>query len=361
MTAVVPSQSQMPLAQRRHTRGGKRLRVGLVGAGMISHHHLIAWSRQARAEIVAVCDPQIERASQRATEFGIPAAYDRIETMLDGQSIDAVDIASPRATHARMVEIAAERGIDALCQKPLTPTLAEAVALAARVAGTIRLMVHENWRFRPWYRTLRQWLGRGDLGQVHYANMTMFSSGLIYDAAGRRPDLVRQPFMADEKRLMIAEVLIHHIDVVRWLFGPLRLISARTAHTVTGVEGETLAAIIFETATGAPVIVGGTLAAPGFGARTGDRLEIVGSASSALLAGTELNLLGPTPRQESFDFQRDYQASFDGAIGHFVDCLESGAAFETDVLDNLETLRLVEEAYAAADSSKLAPREGSSR
>ena len=45
---------------------------------------------------------------------------------------------------------------------------------------------------------------------------------------------------------------------------------------------------------------------------------------------------------------KGYQASFDGVIAHFVDCLETGAAFETNPVDNLETLRLVEHAYWAA-------------
>ena len=90
------------------------------------------------------------------------------------------------------------------------------------------------------------------------------------------------------------------------------------------------------------------MAAPGFPARTGDRLEVVGSKASAIFDGMELQLLGGARQQESFDFARDYQGSFDGAIGHFVDCLISGEPFETDVLDNLETLRLVEDAYAAA-------------
>src|SRR6185312_1016456 len=138
-TGMTPSSTRA-----RRLREGARLQVGLVGAGMISYHHLVAWSRQEGAQVVAVCDPQIERARQRAAEFGIPAAYDRIETMLDKHAIDAVDVASPRETHAHLVDIAAERGIDALCQKPLTPTLGEGAALAARVAGTIRLMVHEN-------------------------------------------------------------------------------------------------------------------------------------------------------------------------------------------------------------------------
>src|SRR5262245_53382855 len=121
----------------RPTQGRAQLRVGLVGAGMISYHHLIAWSRQERVQVVAVCDPQIERARQRAAEFGIPAAYDRIEAMLDKHALDAVDIASPRETHAGLVDIAAARGIDALCQKPLTPTFAEGAALADRIDGAI--------------------------------------------------------------------------------------------------------------------------------------------------------------------------------------------------------------------------------
>ena len=58
--------------------------------------------------------------------------------MLDRHAADAVvDRLAARDPRARPVEIAAERGIDALCQKPLTPTLAEGVALAARVAGNI--------------------------------------------------------------------------------------------------------------------------------------------------------------------------------------------------------------------------------
>ena len=86
--------------------------------------------------------------------------------MLGQEAIDALDVASPRETHAVWVEAAAARGIDVLCQKPLTPTLAESEALARRVAGKIRLMVHENWRFRPWYRELKRWIDAGELGEI---------------------------------------------------------------------------------------------------------------------------------------------------------------------------------------------------
>ena len=154
--------------------------------------------------------------------------------------------------------------------------------------------------------------------------------------------------MAHEPRLMIAEVLIHHLDTMRYLCGPLRVVGARAARTLAEVAGETLAAIFLETAAGAPATVIGTMAAPGYPPRPPDRLELVGRRGSAVLADNELRLLGPSPRSERYDPDRGYQASFDGVIAHFVDCLETGAPFETGPGDNLETLRLVEHAYWAA-------------
>jgi predicted dehydrogenase len=316
---------------------------------MISWYHLIAWRALApRARVVAVCDPDPRKAGRRAGEFGVPATYQDAEAMFRTETLDALDVASPRETHAAWVEAAADRGIDVLCQKPLTPTLAEAEALVRRVEGRMRLMVHENWRFRPWYRELHRWVAAGELGDLVLAQLSAISSGLLPDAAGRRPALERQPFMAGEQRLMIAESLIHQIDVVRFLCGPLRVVGARASRTLPDVEGESLAAIFLETAAGAPVTVAGTMAAPGFPPRSSDRLELIGSRASAVFADWELALLGPRPRSLRYDSDQGYQASFDGVIAHFVECLVSGTPFETDPTDNLETLRLVEHAYWAA-------------
>ena len=327
------------------------IRVALAGAGMISHYHLTGWrnSGPSRAKVVAVYDPDRARAEARAREFAIPGVYDQAEAMLDQESIDALDVASPRETHAFWVEAAAVRGIDVLCQKPMTPTLGESETLARRVAGKIRLMVHENWRFRPWYREIKKWIAAGEIGDITACQMVLLSSGLLADASGRRPTLVRQPFMQHEKRLMIAEVLIHHLDVMRFLCGPLRVVGARASHTVADIRGETLATIFLETASGAPVVVNGTMAAPGYPIRVPDRLELVGSKASAAFSGSPLILRGgKAPREMSFDDAGGYQASFDAVMAHFVDCLVSGARFETDPTDNLETLRLVEHAYWAA-------------
>lgn len=326
------------------------LKVALVGAGMISRHHLVAWRKLgARVQLVAVCDPDLARAKDRAAEFGICRSYADAEAMFAAETIDALDIASPRETHATWVETAAARGIDILCQKPLTPTLAEAEALYGRLGGRARLMVHENWRFRPWYRELGRWVASDELGDILHASMSTINSCLLPDESGRSPALERQPFMARETRLMIAESLIHHLDVMRVLCGPMRVTDARVAHTLPEVRGETFATIFLENETGAPVVVYGTMAALGFPPDSGDRLELIGAKAGAVLDNVELRLFGPHARCETYDAERGYQASFDNAIAHFVECLSDGTPFETDVGDNIETLRLVEEAYCAAD------------
>ena len=261
---------------------------------MISWYHLVAWRKlQPRIELVAICDPNREHARRRADEFGVSRVYTDRDTMLDSEKIDALDVASPRQTHAEWVTAAASREIHVLCQKPLTPTLREAETLVRSVTDQHRLMVHENWRFRPWYRTLKRWIIAGDLGSIMLARMSMINSGFLPDANGQRPAFVRQPFMQHETRLLIAETLIHHLDVMRFLCGELRVIDARTAHTLDDVAGETTATIFLENASGAAVEVTGTMAAPGYPPRAPDRLELIGSRASALFENNELRLFGP--------------------------------------------------------------------
>ncbi|MFI4985889.1 MAG: Gfo/Idh/MocA family protein [Alphaproteobacteria bacterium] len=335
------------------------LKVAFAGAGMISWYHLVAWKKLGtRVELVAICDPDAGNAKRRADEFGIAKVYSDGSAMLAGEAIDALDVASPRETHAGWVEAAAAKGIDVLCQKPLAPTLAEADELVRRIGGRCRLMVHENWRFRPWYRELRRWIAAGDLGELILARMAMINSGFLPDETGRRPAFVRQPFMQHERRLMMAEVLIHHLDVMRFLCGELRVVAARARRTLSDVAGETFAAIFLETAAGSPVEVVGTMAAAGYPPRAPDRLEIIGSKASAIFEGSVLRLAGPAPREIAFDNDQGYQASFAGVIAHFVDCLEAGSPFETNPADNLETLRLVEHAYWAASLNTQPGREG---
>jgi predicted dehydrogenase len=326
------------------------LRVGLVGAGMISAYHLIAWSRVPDAEVVAIADPDLSsRAAARAAEFGVPHHYASLDELLDREdALNALDIASPRETHASLVRLAADRGIDVLCQKPLAPTYSEAEVLVRDVDGRIRLMVHENWRFRPYYRQIAEWVRGGSLGTLTFGSMAVRSSGLLPDKDGRYPSLERQPFFRTELRLLVAETLIHHIDVARWLFGPLRLVAARLLRTSDVVAGETVATILLETDTGAPFVIDGNLTCPGYPPANRDRVELIGDRASITMRDDHLQLRGPPREAITYEHSLAYQESFDAAIVHFVHALRTGEPFETGAADNLDTLRLVEAVYQDA-------------
>lgn len=325
------------------------LRIGMIGAGWVTEHHLKAYRHlDSRARVVAIADPLSEARTRRAEAFGIPATYADAAEMLAREELDAVDVASPRDTHVAVCRLAATKGVAILCQKPLAPNLREAQALVQNLPDGVRLMVHENWRFRPHYRTIAQWLSEGRVGKVRRASMAIMTSGLLPDAQGKLPAVARQPFFAALDRFLLMEVMIHHVDTLRFLLGRLRLHSACLGHSCSGVRGEDRATLAMLSSGGAAVILDGDFMAHGYPAAQFDRLDIWGDAGAIRLVDTTLQLIGANPLTVRLDLDANYLAAYRGAIGHFVDCLETGAPFETSPADNLETLEIVEAAYAGS-------------
>lgn len=322
------------------------LRIGLIGAGWVTQHHLTAWRALAgRARVVAIADPDRAKAQDRAAAFGIAQVYEDAAAMLAAGGLDAVDIAAPRAAHADLVRLVSATGLPMICQKPLAPTLAEAQALVAEVAGRSRLMVHENWRFRAYYRDAAQWLKAGRIGRVKAARLVLATSGTVPDAEGRYPALERQPFMRTETRMLVAEVLIHHLDTLRMLLGPMSVTAAVLSRTCPALAGEDGAVIQLESAGGAGIQLFASFAVHGAPPSQADWLEIIGETGTLRLDGATLSCMGHAPETRHYDLAETYQGSYTATLAHFLDALASGAPFETAPEDNLETLRLVEDCY----------------
>jgi D-apiose dehydrogenase len=335
------------------------LRIGLIGAGWVTQYHLLAWQKLAgQAAVVAIADPLAENAVARAKTFGIAECFASAEEMLAQCDLDAVDIAAPRAVHAQLVRLVADRGLPVLCQKPLAPTLMEAEALARDVEGRIRLMVHENWRFRAYYRDAVTWIREGRIGEITAARLTLITSGTLPDVDGKYPAIVRQPFMRTETRMLVAEVLIHHLDTLRMLLGPLDVTAATLTQTCSDLAGEDGAVIQMRSRHGAGVSLFASFAAHGAPASQPDQLEIFGKIGAIRLDGTELRLAGTHHETRNYDLAATYQGSYDATIAHFIDALQSGAAFETSPEDNLQTLRLVEDCYRMSGRESLGGNAG---
>ena len=201
-----------------------RLRIAMAGAGFASGLHLAGWKRLDNAEVVAICDPRRGESSGACARVRRRRGVRRRRAMLDAVKPGCDRYRGADGTRTfRCAMSPRNEAFDILCQKPLAPSLDRRASLAHAVDGKVRLMVHENWRFRAQYRHIKRWLDGGKLGAPVSCVMQMRSSGLVENEHGVRPQLVRQPFFAQLERLLIGEVLIHQLDVLRWLLGPLLL------------------------------------------------------------------------------------------------------------------------------------------
>jgi predicted dehydrogenase len=325
-----------------------KLRIGFAGAGAISQYHLTGWSEMPDAQVVAICDIDEAKARVKAQAFDISNVYTDFRTMIEREKLDAVDIVTPVGTHAALTRLAADAGLHVSCQKPLTPTLREAEELIGYVGERVRFMVHENYRFRPHYVRIREWLEQGRVGKITQARMTVRCQGMI-EAGGVPPFLLnRQPYLKEFTRLLIFEVLIHNLDAMRVLLGQLEVVAAQVAKVNRELAGEDAAVVLLKGTGGLTAVLDGNISAPGYGPLPIDRVEIMGTRGTLVFDRDRLYMAGSDEPPMVFDLAKNYQICFSSAVREFVNGIRTGRPFPTDRLDNLETLKLMESCYLAA-------------
>ena len=139
---------------------GARLRMGLVGAGLIGqavHAHFL-WDDRERFELAAIADPSPAVRAAVGDRYGIGERHAGIDGLL-GIGLDAVVVAVPDAFHADVTCRALTAGLHVLCEKPLALSLAECDRIiAARDAAGRVVQVATMKRYDPAYRRLLELL-----------------------------------------------------------------------------------------------------------------------------------------------------------------------------------------------------------
>ena len=313
------------------------LEGGLIGCGYFGAIQVEAWRRMAGAEIVAACDLNLERAAEMA-----PRAYASAEEMLAGEQLDFVDIATRPDSHLALVRLAAARRVPIICQKPMAATWAEAIEMVriAEAAG-IPLMIHENWRWQPWFRTARRMIERGDIGRpIAYQFRVRQRDGL-----GEHP-YPRQPYFRDMPRLLIFETLVHQIDTARVLFGEIESLCAQTRRVNPLIRGEDQALLLLSHANGVQGVIDGH--------RFLDPEPDGPALGEAVFEGLEgrLHVLatGDIYRGAERAWVNEIQLGYKGdsvraTQEHFIACLATGRPFESGGREYLRTFGAVEAAY----------------
>ena len=325
---------------------------GLIGCGFFAINHLHAWRDIAGAEVAAICDRDPARLAAVGDQFGIARRYADADAMLAAEALDFVDIVTTVPSHRSLVELAAQRRLPVICQKPFAATMADARAMVdACAAAGVSLMVHENFRWQSPIRQVRAAIDGGEIGAPFWARVS-FRTG--YDI------FAGQPYLAEGERFILEDLGIHALDVARFLLGEATSLAARTSRVNPIIKGEDAAAVLLGHANGATSVVDVSYTTK----RTPDPfpetiVEVDGSEGSIRLsqgyrlavtsaAGTREADASPPVLPWASKPWHGIQDSVRAIQQHWVDCLRAGREPDTTGRDNLKSTALVEAAYASA-------------
>lgn len=342
------------------------LRVALIGAGYFSRFHADGWLRSPDAALVGIADLDPARASALAEDVAGPdtalTTEADAEALIARTSPDIIDIAAPPAAHATLIDLALRSDARAIiCQKPFCGSLAAARVAVERIEAAGRLcIVHENFRFQPWYRRIRAELDAGTLGQIYQASFRIRPG----DGQGPEAYLARQPYFQQMPRFLVHETAVHWIDTFRYLLGEPDSVMADLRRLNPAIKGEDAGVIILGYPDGRRAVIDGNRladhAAHDRRLTMGEAL-IEGSAATLGLTGDgtlQLRRFGavdaetlPSPWPRDI-FGGDCAFALQA---HVTAHLLRGTAVENTAAQYLRNMEVVEAVYASAAQGRRLP------
>lgn len=188
-----------------------KVRIGVIGLGIMGEQYVRIYQAHPLAAVTAVCTRSKERLDEVGQKYGIASRHSDYRKMLDEGSFDAVCIATPDFAHFGPVKAALEAGKHVLCEKPFTTELSEADELLelSQTRPNQTLQVAFNHRWLASYHHGFSAIRNGSIGKplAGYArkNDTIFVSTEMINWAGRSTPI---HFLG-----------AHDIDLMRWFFG----------------------------------------------------------------------------------------------------------------------------------------------
>ncbi|HEV8673234.1 MAG TPA: Gfo/Idh/MocA family oxidoreductase [Methylomirabilota bacterium] len=317
----------------------ERLRVGVIGAGVMGERHAQIYTTLPDVELNAVCDVR-EDAARRVASLADAAVCTDWRGLLGRPDIDAVSVCTPDDAHRAPCEAAAAAGKHILVEKPIATTVADAEAIiaAAERAGVVLLVGH-CLRFDPRHYAARAAVAGGELGVIQTIYTRRSNTVAAQDRLGGRCSL---PLFLG----------VHDYDVMRWLLASeVERVSAESKWGLLRSRGypvEDANCALLRFASGALGIAELNWVLPrGFPAAGDHRADIVGERGALSIASLETGL-------RRADDQRAVQVDAVAApivyghaggmfyfeLRHFVDVIRRRRPLAVTPADGLMALRI---------------------
>lgn len=327
--------------------------IGIVGCGgIVNYAHLIAYKNH-NLNVLACYDINAEIANKTAQTHGIPRVYEHLDELLGDPNVQIVDIAVQPWHQREIAEQALAAGKHLLCQKPLSDVFVNAVAIAeaGQRAGK-KVAVNQQMRWSAGIAAARDVIRRGIIGQPTDAQIQVTTNTPWH----------MWPWLANSPRLEVNYHSIHYIDSMRSLFGDPEWVTSRHARYPTQQSvGETKTITVLDYAAGLQALI-----AVNHSDESPDNYATFRFLGTAGLIKGTIGLMYnyPNGRPDTFELHlhkdqpSDWQVfdlkslwipdAFIGPMASLMEAIQTGGEPETNALDNLNTLRIVEAAYRSA-------------
>jgi predicted dehydrogenase len=326
-----------------------KIKVGLLGGGGIVDAHIRGYRTYADAiEVTAIADVVDETARRRAAELRA-RAYTDFRLMIDEADLDAVDICLPHHLHAEAIMAAAQAGKHILCEKPLCLTVQQADEVQRVVsAAGVTLMCAHNQLFLPAVSTAKQLLEQGILGTVYEVR----TSDSFYNDFNPQ-NMGWRATAATSGGGELMDTGYHPTYLMLHLAGgsPVEATALLSRHRLRFMDSEDSAQVLVRFDNG---VVGHLVTSWAYQPPPGsERFSVVGERGSLHSNGRDLTLSLRGSTSQTYDF--DDVDTYVSEIGHFADCLRSGARPLHTEREGIDVLCLILAAYEGARSRTISP------
>lgn len=262
----------------------KILNFGILGCGMIADFHAQAIKSLNNAVLVGVTDNNTSRAKAFAEKYNVKTYLDYAQ-MLSDDNIDAVCICTPSGFHAENALAALKAKKHVVLEKPMafTSSKTQEIAQAANNSGCI-LTVISQLRFSEDIQRVKKLMNEEAFGKIVFCD--------LYMKYWRSPEYYSSSDWKGTRKLDGGGALmnqgIHGVDILLYLAGNAKVLSAKNATLFHDIEVEDVTASLLEFESGAlGVIEASTCSNPGFERR----IEITGTKGSVVLLENKIDKL----------------------------------------------------------------------
>lgn len=318
------------------------VRVGCVGLGWWGGV-LAGKAHSAGLDVTACWSPTRASREAFASEHGCAAVPD-LASLLMRDDVEAVLLATPHSTHARLVENCAEAGKDVFVEKPLTLRYADArrAVDAAQAAGVL-LQVGHMRRRQPAVRRLKELVDGGTLGVVHHVEGNLSYPKGLSPRTGWRGDRAESPAGG------MTGLGVHVLDTMIHLVGPIARVSAFSRQVLGRGTLDDATVVSLEFASGPLGLLATSMVVPDVATQA-----VLGTEAGAWTEGDGARFyvqrVGETVRRQEPVDSLDTVAD---ELTEFARCVRSRRAPEVTGADGLEVVAALEAIVTSIEESRV--------